>query len=92
MREEIINYKDYTLQRVSKTHAKKLVLKDGARVFTKPCKINAQSPICIMYIIDPVKLTDFNRSFDSLVNEIEYYNCNSEEGKYLSYYVECEVK
>lgn len=88
MREEIINYKDYTLQRVSKTHAKKLVLKDGARVFAKPCNFNPQSPFCIMYIIDSEKLTDFNCSFDSLVNEIEYYNCNNETGKYLSYYIE----
>lgn len=92
MREEIINYKDYTLQRVSKTHAKKLVLKDGVRVFTKPCNFNPQSPFCIMYIIDPDRLKDYNRSFDSLVNEIEYYNCNGEVGKYLSYYVESEVK
>lgn len=59
MREEIINYKDYTLHRVSKTHAKKLVLKDGVRVFTKPCNFNSQSPFCIMHIIDPRKINRF---------------------------------
>lgn len=29
-----------------------------------------------------------NRSFDSLVNEFSYYNCDAERGRYPAFYVE----
>ena len=90
MKQEIIRYKDYTLKRVSKRHAYKL-FKDGARIFAKPCNMNPASQFCTMWIIDEETLNRYDRSFDGLVSEITWYNCDNERGNYLSYYIECEV-
>lgn len=31
------------------------------------------------------------RSFEQILNEVEYYNCDSDRGHYLSYYIKREV-
>lgn len=90
MRQELINYKDYTLKRVSKRHAYQL-FKQGTRIFAKPCNINSASPFCTMWIIDEDTLNRYDRSFEGLISEISCYNCNNECGNYLSYYIENEV-
>ena len=87
MKQEIIRYKDYRLERVSKRHAYKL-FKDGARIFVKPCNMNSASPFCTMWIIDEDTLNRYVRSFNGLISEITWYNCNNETGNYLSYYIE----
>lgn len=90
MKQEIIKYKDYTLKRVSKRHAHKLFT-EGKRIFAKPCNLNPASPFCTMWIIDTDTLERYGQSFDSLINEITYFNCDNERGNYLSYYIESEV-
>lgn len=53
-------------------------------------------------LIDPVsawninaditqKIQDCNETFDTRVNAFEYFNCNTECGKYAAYYIRTEV-
>ena len=39
-----------------------------------------------MYVVR-VNKYDETLDFDTLVNQIEFYNCNSESGNYLKYYI-----
>lgn len=86
------NGKEFT--RISKASARKQFLQ-GKTVFVLPCKVRFGSPWLSafpisreaqkVYAIDEIGIK--NR-FESLVNSFEYYNCNSETGKYSAFYVE----
>ena len=67
--------------RVDKRVARK-AYKAGVVVGLVPC----QSSICSMWVSQIDISNDVD--FDMIVNEFEYYNCNSEMGKRAAYYVE----
>ena len=70
--------------RVDKRVARK-AYKARAVVGLVPC----ESSICLMWVssIDVCNASN-DIDFDTIVNEFEYYNCNTELGKRAAYYVE----
>lgn len=69
--------------RVNKATARKLY-RNGCEIHLLPCKVRLKnewvSPIAI-------SLETHNETFDRVVNQYEYYNCNAELGYYAHYYV-----
>ena len=77
---ETIIYKKVEYRRVSLTYVKKNLNK---MIFALPCNANIYSPwieFFTYYKNDGV-------NFDSWRNQVEYYNCNNEIGRYLHYYI-----
>lgn len=69
--------------RVNKATARKMY-RSGCEIHLLPCKVRLNkvwvSPISI-------SLESHNDTFDRVVNQYEYYNCNAELGYYAHYYV-----
>lgn len=66
--------------KIRKNVARKL-FNEGTEIYLCPCNMRVDTAI-------KVKKTDSRNDFDKLVNEFAYYNCNSERGRYTSYYVD----
>lgn len=65
--------------KITKPAARRLY-NEGSKILLTPCKLR---PIpCGVYVSRAS-----GRDFDKLINEFEYYNCNSETGYYTAYYV-----
>ena len=79
--------KTYNLQQVSRRTAKK-AYDEGKMVFLQSCNMNWgnmwQHPCPIS------RDTSYNigNSFESVVADYIYYNCDSERGKYPNYFIE----
>lgn len=71
------------LRKINKLTARK-IFNEGHKVFLIPCKCRTNSVWQTGCWIDN---TTFDRSFDSIVDEFEYYNCNKELGTYSAYYI-----
>lgn len=69
-------------KKVDKRVARKL-FDAGGVVYLAPCKANPCSPW--FGLID---IRKESAAFDTVINEFEYYNCNTEMGKRAAYYVE----
>lgn len=69
------------VHKVNKATARKLFRK-GVRIYVLPCKVRYDNPW-----IQPFLLQKTN-TFDRIVLEYEFYNCNAELGYYCSYYAE----
>ena len=68
--------------KVNKTKARKLY-DAGVALFLIPCKVSLDNIWGIGGFFDK----SCGKTFDALVNEFEYYNCNNNEmGKYCSFY------
>lgn len=80
-REFIIDSKTYV--RVSKPTAIKL-FKAKKKLYLLPCNASPHSPWNQFASIT----NDSDQSFEQQVNAFEYYNCNSQMGKFAAYYVE----
>ena len=69
--------------KVNKATARKMY-RSGCEIHLLPCKVRLNnewvSPI-------PVSLETHKETFDRVVNQYEYYNCNAELGYYAHYYV-----
>ena len=69
--------------RVNKAIARKMY-RNGCEIKLLPCKVRLDnewvSPIAI-------SLETHHDTFDRVVNQYEYYNCNAELGYYSAYYV-----
>ncbi len=67
-------------KRIRKDEARRLY-DDGVTVYLLPCKVypDDNHPWIKPYRMD-------GRSFNQLVNEFEYYNCNNETGNYTAFY------
>ena len=73
------------MKRIDKRQARNLY-KQGVEIAMTPHKMRVNNPWCTTFykeldIVNP-------KEFDSIVNSIEYYNCNYETGYYLAYYIE----
>lgn len=55
----------------------------GGVVYLVPCKANPCS-----YWVGLIGICKESAGFDTVINEFEYYNCNTELGKRAAYYVE----
>lgn len=76
------------LERVDKRVARRL-FDEGMTIQLLPCKVGHGS----MWIISPyftskANIQDDTTTFDSLVDNFEYYNCCNEIGRYAAYYVQ----
>lgn len=69
------------VRKVNKSVARNL-FREGVDVYVLPCKVRYDNPWIQPYLL---QRTD---TFDRIVSEYEYYNCNAEVGYYCSYYVE----
>ena len=77
--------------RVSKRRARS-VYEAGSDVIITPANIEPFNPWRTHARISKRKQWGCNVTFDSIINEYEYYNCNSNSvGRYPAYYVRSEV-
>lgn len=70
-------------RRINKAIARK-VYDNGKTIFMQSCNISFDSMWQSACPITP----DVTTSFDSVVNAFQYYNCDSERGRYPHYYIE----
>lgn len=73
------------MKKIRKNTARKL-FNEGRELIITPCKCNPHGAWLTGFTI--CKNTLENSDFDRLINEFEYYNCNSELGKYTAFYTE----
>ena len=75
--------------RITKKEARKL-FRGGVKFIIVPCKCRPYNYNGSLGdtagIVDPLKMPDKYKCFDTFVNEFEYYNCNSELGYYAAFY------
>mgnify|MGYP003391799617 FL=1 len=71
--------------KIRKNTARKL-FNEGHALIIIPCNCSPNGFWVKGFRICKTKLE--NSDFDRLINEFEYYNCNSELGRYTHYYIE----
>lgn len=77
--------------RVNKRHARS-AYEAGGDVIIAPVNIRPFNPWRTHARISNKRQWGCNVTFDLIINEYEYYNCNSNEvGRYPAYYVKSEV-
>ncbi len=74
------------LIRISKRMARELY-EYGYKVYFCPCNLNPENPCWSLGIWENKYLWGQYEDFDKLCNEYTYYNCNSETGEYISFYI-----
>ena len=79
-----------TFKKVNKTQARKLY-NNNKNVYIVPCKVY---PNYNNVWTQPIKLNkeeyidkNYENDFDKIINNFEFYNCNTELGKYTSFYI-----
>lgn len=75
--------------RINKPLARKMYY-SGHTITVVPCKCGVDNIVAktdMNYLLDSKCGDDMTNRFDRVVREFEYYNCNSETGYYVSYYV-----
>lgn len=78
-------------QRVSKRRASALY-NAGHTITIAPANMDPFSPWRTHMQVSNKRQWGCNVTFDSIINEYEYYNCNSNElGRYPAYYIKIEV-
>ena len=75
-----------TYERISKQKARRIYDTSNKAIITCGCNMNPFSP----WGIGTPIVNQPDRTFDQICNEAEYYNCDSERGRYLSFYAEVE--
>jgi len=72
---------------IQKRTARKLY-EFGVQIYLHPCKMRFDNPWQPPL---PYRLGEYddNRSFDEICNAFRYYNCDSERGKYIHFFVKC---
>ena len=70
--------------RVNKTKARRL-FNEGKTIYLVPCKVypDPRGMWIQPYDIDK----KFDKTFDTIVNSYEYYNCCPETGKVVAFYI-----
>lgn len=80
-------YKEnYTFTRIPKNKAK-AAYNNGLTVVFCPCKLQPFGSWGLSMDMNKCNINCNDIDFDKLCNEYEYYNCNSETGKYISFYI-----
>lgn len=83
---DIIKGKHVTLKRIPKNIAKS-VYNHGLDVLLIPVNCNPVNPYWNLGIWENNKLWGQEETFEKLCNAFEWYNCNSETGKYIAFYI-----
>lgn len=68
------------MEKINKAVARKMY-NNGKKIMLCPCKMRPERFGVNVSIA-------CGRSFDSLVNEFEYYNCSQPTGDYAAYYID----
>ena len=85
---EILAYSDH-YTRVRKDVARRLY-KEGRTIYLTPSNIAASDS---NFWVTPYPISNRDeKNFDDVVNEFEYYNCNSELGYYTNFWINEEEK
>jgi hypothetical protein len=79
-------YNFKTLERISKTTARKLY-DAGNEVLFIPCKLNPENNFYNLGMWQRNDLWGQYETFEKLCNAFEYYNCNNEAGSYTAFYI-----
>lgn len=81
-------YETNGYKRITKTTARKL-FNNNVIIYLLPCKASLNSYWFSPYEVCKIDmvLNDTFSSFDAMINSFEYYNCNSETGKYTAFYI-----
>ena len=80
----MLNSTTLNYTRINKSEARKLY-NLGRHITVLPCKANPNSP---WFSNSAVSKESTNKKFDTLVNEVTYYNCNTAElGRRPAFYV-----
>lgn len=74
------------MKKVNKTQARKLFNK-GVTLFLLPSKVGFNNCWISPYRLN-INECENEKDFDKIVNAYSYYNCNTDLGKIISYYVE----
>lgn len=77
------------LERISKVKAKKLY-NAGFDVLFIPYKLNPENNFYNLGIWENIYLQGQQETFEKLYNNFSYYNCTSETGLYIAFYVKRE--
>lgn len=77
---EMMCIHDY--KRVDKRVARRLY-NEGQNIYLVPCKCNVHS----MFTLRTADYMEKAYSFDTVVNEFEWYNCDSERGNYTMFFI-----
>lgn len=89
-----INYKDKELTRISEKRVNNIINNpskyQGLTIYMLPINANPESPWINGFFELTIENIIYMDSIDyhRYINECKYYNCNSELGTYLKYYVE----
>ena len=70
--------------KINKVQARKL-FNSGRDVVAIPCKMNPNNQF---FAMGAVLSKNMGMEFDKACNQLEYYNCSSETGRYLAFYHE----
>ena len=79
----------YSVNIVKKITAKKLYEK-GVKVWLHPCNLTLNNVWQVPYHFQ--KSETNTECFDSLINSFRYYNCDSQRGKRIIFFAECDNK
>ena len=71
------------LKRIPNIRTAKKLYNAGRTVYTLPCNVRLEN-----VWIKPMMITE---DFDKFVNACRYYNCNSELGNYLHFYIDKDI-
>lgn len=80
----MIKYETKNFIRIDKRQARKIYENNG-ELYMVPHKINPENSWGML--LGPVNTF---YPFDSMVNSATYYNCDSERGRYLAFYIKKE--
>jgi hypothetical protein len=75
------------MQQVQKRTARKL-FQEGEMIYLCPCNMHFDSAWQTPIVISKAESLGF--TFDQLCNDYEYFNCDSERGRYVRFYVKCK--
>jgi hypothetical protein len=84
------HYNFDSVQRITKRKAEQLY-NYGFDVLFIPCNLNPENNFYNLGIWENVNLSGQYDNFEKLVNAFTYYNCNSETGKYIAFYMKRET-
>lgn len=83
MRKEVFTNNGIAWERITRSKAER-AYREGHKIALCPVNVSANSVTG-----NPVPVTNgCGRTFQALVNEFEYYNCDRERGRYAKFFIE----
>lgn len=84
-------YESSTMVRISKATAKKLY-NAGFNIYLAPCKYRPENCVFTSAVGCSIYTGEDGETFEKLCNAFAYYNCDSERGRYIAFYVKTAPK